>query len=179
MPDSGELMWTALLRARGPCAQQLRPACLQQPERGSRGSARCVSASGCFPDRGALPFAVCSQHGWSVRLPGLSRHSRAASPRAPSTPGGTGQMSWWWQQTLLGSWQQPSVSPAGPIPAAGTLLSCSPDRRAGCQLLLLLRHQLCRLSPRQWQQRWEGTRLPGGLRHGRGKGRVKSPLLPM
>lgn len=79
MPDSSELMQTALLRPRGPHAQQL----LQQLESGSRSPTCCISASGCFPDQGALPFTICSRHSWSVGLLGLSQGSCAASPGAP------------------------------------------------------------------------------------------------
>lgn len=68
LPDSGEFLWMALLRARGPCVQQLLPVYLQQPERGSCSSACCNSASGCFPNQGFPPLTICSQRGWSVGL---------------------------------------------------------------------------------------------------------------
>lgn len=75
-------------------------------------------------------------------------------------------------KTLLGSGQQPSISPAGLIAAVGTLLSCSQDQEVGCQLPLLLHHQLCRAVPVSvtvTEQCWEGSRLPGGLRQSHGK----------
>lgn len=107
--------------------QQLLPVCLQQPERGSRSSTCCSSASGCFPNQGFPPFTVCSWHGWSVGLLGLSWSRRAATPRADPTLGQTGRITFWWQQISLGSGRQLNISPLGLIPTAGTLLSCNQD----------------------------------------------------